>query len=481
MHDIVLVEPAIDERQLPNLGLAAINSYLRLRGFDSVQIDLPKINDYAGKTKVFGISVWDHSYLSARQVTHSIKRHYPDSTVIWGGWAAMAMPEWMLENNPAADVVVLQDGERRVEQLLEHYRNGAPEGGLEKIDGLAYRRADGSVIRQPVTTYFDLDQLPVPKGDDHLSVRRADGQGILYVELARGCYGSCAYCQHIIKMRFRDPIKVASEIEFWRAQGHQEFYIGNDNSIANVKLLEALVDELERRKVDVRVWLTGRPNDVLKGLHVVERIFRSEYVRPASIEMGIESNSRAMLLKLRRGLTPEINRKAMDALMRLRAEYAPEVKINANMILFPHWEMALEDFAANVQFIGDYESSRSTMSLQLYGVPGTPLWTEMTAKGFQPEGKFGRRITDYPFDDPEVERLFDALIRWPREQMQKNPFAPNLQYFHFQYAIHDRVMEWYRSGDVLSAARAFIASEGRERPSAPPAEPAAPSAAEQAV
>jgi hypothetical protein len=464
MHDIVLVDPVpiFDERHLPNLGLAAINSYLLVRGFDSVQIEMPKIMEYVDHAEVFGISVWDHNYLAARQLAHALRRHKPSATIIWGGWAAMATPEWMLEHNPAVDIVVLQDGERRVEQLIEHTRH--PEGpGLAAIDGIVYRDGEGRAIRQPVTQYFDLDELPVPKGDDHTRVRRRDGQGIAYVELARGCYGRCAYCQHVTKMRFRDPVKVAAEIEFWRANGCEEFYIGNDNSIANVRLLEALLDELERRQVRIRVWLTGRPNDVLKGLHVVERIFRSEYVRPQAIEMGIESNSLAMLQKLQRGLTPEMNRKAMDALMRLREAHSPGTKINANMILFPHWDMALNDFVENVRFIGDYGCSRDTMSLQLYGVPGTPLWDEMLARGFASTGPQGRRVTDYPFSDPEVERLFEALIRTPRQRLLKNPFQTPVQHYHFQYEIHDQVMGFYRTGDIRSAALAFM--EAAEDPS----------------
>ncbi len=453
MHDIVLIDPSVDERKLPNLGLAAISSYLQIRGYDAVQVPLQDVNNYADHS-VFGVSVWDHTYATARMLTQSIKRVKPDATVIWGGWAAMAMPEWMLENNPAADVIVLQDGERRVERLIDHFRDPASSPGLQSIDGIVHR-GSGVVVRQPVTSYFDLDQLPVPKDGDYGRVTRNDGKGVVYVELARGCYGSCAYCQHITKMRFRDPIKVAAEIEFWHRNGHDEFYIGNDNSIANVKLLDALIAELERRRVRIRVWLTGRPNDVLKGMHVIERVFTSEHVRPQSIEMGIEANSASMLVKLRRGLTPEVNRKAMDALFRLREAHAPEAGINANIILFPHWEMTIEDFAANVRFLGDYRCSRDTMSLQLYGVPGTPLWDEMMAKGFAPGARHGRRVTDYPFDDPEVEQLFDLLIRQPRARLESNPFAHPMAHYQFQYAIHDQVTEFYRTGDIVGAAREF--------------------------
>jgi hypothetical protein len=201
--------------------------------------------------------------------------------------------------------------------------------------------------------------------------------------------------------------------------------------------------------------VTGRPNDVLKGLHVIEKIFKSDIIDLFAIEMGIESNSQRALDLLSRGLTPEINRKAMDALVNLKTRYSPETVINANIILFPHWDMGIDDFVENIRFIGDYQCSRETMSLRLYGVAGTPLWEDMIANGFETNKGLGQRITEYPFTDDAVERLFQKLIRDPLKRTKI--FTPG-QYYAFQYQIHDTVLDFYRSDNIKQSVMEFISA-----------------------
>jgi hypothetical protein len=188
---------------------------------------------------------------------------------------------------------------------------------------------------------------------------------------------------------------------------------------------------------------------------VVEKIFKSDIIDLFAIEMGIESNSQRALDLLSRGLTPAINGKAMDALVDFKTRYSPETEINANIILFPHWNMEIDDFVENVRFIGDYQCSKETMSLKLYGVAGTPLWEDMVADGFKPNMQLGQRITEYPFTDPDVEQLFHKLVRNPMKQA--NIMTPG-QYYAFQYEVHDKVLELYRSEDIKQAVKDFISA-----------------------
>jgi hypothetical protein len=455
-YDLVLIDPVslFDQRRLPNLGLVAIDSYLGLRGFETALIEMGGLRDYLDSSDVFGVSVWDHSYGAAVRITRAIRKRRPDAVVIWGGWAAMARPEQVLRDNPGVDYVILQDGERRMELLL---RSQVDPARFDDLDGIAYRREDGAIELRPARERFDPDLLPVPRPGDEMRHRRHDGNGIVYVELARGCYGRCSYCQHLSKMRFRDPGKVAEEIAFWYGLGNRHFYIGNDNSIAKVTHLERLVDALEQRRLDgIRIWLTGRPNDVLKGLPVIERVFASPQIGLHAVEMGIESDSAAMLKRLRRGLTPEINRRAMDALFALRERYSPDTQINANIILFPHWEMTIDDFVDNVRFIGDYGCSRDTFSLQLYGVAGTPLWDEMSARGFLGNDAMSQRITSYPYDDPDVERLFARLVREPLETLLRSGLNTPGRMYRFQHRVHDKIMDFLRTGNIREAVMDFI-------------------------
>jgi radical SAM superfamily enzyme YgiQ (UPF0313 family) len=272
IYDVILVDPVsqvFDQRKLPNLGLASIDSYVRQQGYRCKFIDLSEITEYIDKSDVFGISVWDHTYLTARTLT----RHLQNKMVVWGGWAVMSRPEFILQENTGVDYAILQDGEHRLLKLLESRQT--PDI-FDTIDGIAYRNPDGEVVIRPPKTFFNLDELPVPNEDTQELPRRVDRAGTVYIELARGCYGRCAYCQHILKMRFREATKVAAEIQYWHDRGYTHFYIGNDNSLAKTKLIEELVQELETRKLRIKIMVTGRPNDVLKGLHVIEKVFKSD-------------------------------------------------------------------------------------------------------------------------------------------------------------------------------------------------------------
>lgn len=451
-YDVILVNPSsvlFDNRAIPNVGLTAIDAYLNHKGYRCRVVDLHELGSFVDKATVFGFSVWDHTY----QVACRLLPKLQGKTIIWGGWAVNSRPEFILSENPDVDYAVIQDGEHRILALLESFKDPTRFPG---IDGIAYREPGGGItVRQP-TGYFDLNELPTPDASTAVPPHRADRSGIVYVELARGCYGRCAYCQHVIKMRFRDAAKVAQELEYFRARGYRRFYIGNDNTVAKVKLLEQLVDELEERKLDVEIMVTGRPNDVLKGRHVIERIFKSGTLDLFAIEMGIESNSARMLELLQRGLTPETNHKAMKFLVGLKKKYSPHTTINANIILFTHWDMGIEDFVDNVRFLGDYDCSRETMSLRLYGVAGTPIWDAMHAQGFEANPGLAQRITEYPFSDPRVERLYEMLVREPlREFKKNNTFTPST-YYTFQYQVHDKVMQFYAADDVHAAVMEFI-------------------------
>lgn len=455
-YSAILVEPVanlLTRGNLPNLGLAAIDAYLNHKGYKCKVIDSPDIDKYIDKSNVFGVSVLDDRYAAAQELTRSIK----DKTVVWGGWAVMTRPDFILRENPEVDYVILQDGEKRMLKLLESMKK--PEI-FDTIDGIAYRDKNSEIIVRSPKEFFNMDEIPVPDNNTMEMPRRVNVAGIVHIELARGCYAHCAYCQHIRKMRFRSAKKVAGEIQYWYERGYKHFYIGNDNSMAKTELLREFVEELEERELRVKIKLTGRPNDVLKSLHIIEKIFKSDIVKSSAIEMGIESNSQRMLDLLSRGLTPEINRKAMDAISDLKEKYSPETIIYADIILFSHWDMTIDDFVENVRFIGHYRCSRDTLSLRVYGSMGTPLWEDMRSNGFNTKRGLGQRIVEYPFNDDKVESLYDKLVRIPliEETKNKNFHAPDF-HINFQHKVHDTILEFYHSNNIKQAVINFINKE----------------------
>jgi tRNA A37 methylthiotransferase MiaB len=452
-YDIVLINPGTvpgHPHLAANVGLAALEAFLRQHGLRCRTIADAEVAQYLTCADVFGISVMDHTYARARSVTQRLAQ--AAKTVVWGGWTATALPEYILAQIPGVTYVILREGEQRLLWLLEALKQ--PDL-FDRIDGIAYRTAAGQIEVRPPRGFLNLDDLPIP-------TELATLNQLVFVELARGCYGGCRYCQEVRAMRFKSAARALAEIQHWYDRGYRYFYWGNANSLANGALLAELTRALEARDLRIRIFLTGRPTDVVRHAAVLEIMFRSPILRIHSIEVGVEANTQALLDLLGRRATPAINRQALETLLRLRDTHSPDTRIHANMILFSHVDMTLADFVENVRFIGEYQCSREVMGLQLYGVAGTPLWADMRARGFPAQADRGLQIAEYPFTDPLVKRVFEKLVAAPLRQLRRNPGFSLADQANFQQQCHDRLLHWYQAPDIMARALDFIESETEE-------------------
>lgn len=439
--DIILVH--IDSWMQSNSGLAILDPYLKQHGVNSLIVSGSELDRYIDKADVFGFSVLNYLYRTAQELT----RRVAHKAVIWGGWSPTSDPELMLRENPGVDYVILREGEQRLLHLLRSFTQ--PEL-FDQIDGIAYRDHHDAIIVRPPVEFVDLNELPRPN-------KLATVQEVVFIELARGCYGRCYYCQDVATMRFKRAQNAADEIQAWHDEGYEIFHLGNANSAANGRLLQELFSELEARKLRVRISIVGRPEDFLRNANAIERLFQSEIIRPCAVELGIEANSQRALDLLGRRTTPEKNARALAMLLQLREKCAPDVKILAYMILFPHYDMTLEDFVANVTFIGQYQCSQDVISLYLIGLRNTQIWHEMQSRGLVDHSKERLQILRYPFTDPVVDALCRKLVRIPQkrwfEQQKLHTQIGNLE---FQAQIYKKILEFYHSGNIMESVIEFI-------------------------
>ncbi len=441
--DIILIH--IDTWMSCSNALAVMDAVLKQHGIKSLIIKSSELDKYIDQAGIFGISVMDHTYSEAKKIT----RRLHDKTVVWGGWTPSALPAFVLSENPDVDYVVLQEGEKRLVELIRSFKH---PGMLKKIEGIAYRNEKNEITVCPPVEFVDMNTLPVP--DD-----LACCDDTVYIELSRGCYGKCRYCQEIHRMRFKNPLRCADEIEYWYKKGMTLFYLGNANSLANGPLLRKLIDELEARELSIDLCLVGRPEDVLRNCSILERIFRSPVVRLYLVEVGVEANSQRVLDLLGRGTTPEINTKAVTTLLGLKAAYSPQTRVSANMILFSHYEMTLEDFVENVRFIGDHGASKEVTSLSLSGLAGTPVWEDMQRKGFKPDPARGLQINHYPFADKTVNHLYQIFLSFQKRQYLKKKGPVTFQdYKAVQQRIYETILDFHTSGNIRERIMTFIYS-----------------------
>ena len=441
--DIILIN--IKSWISTNCGLAIIDPFLRLHGMKSKVISSTEIEKYLDKSDVFGLSVLDHTYEDAKKLTHQLQ----DKTVIWGGWTSTALPEYILNENPGVDYIILREGENRLLNLLKSFKH---PGMFDSIDGIAYRDDRNKVIIRPPKEYVDMDKLPI-------SNDLATLNDFVFIELSRGCYGGCHYCQEVSKMRFKSAHKTAEDIRYWYAKGYRTFHLGNANSLANGPLLDELVTELETTGFSINLRLVGRPEDVLRNRDIIYRIFQSSTIHLLAITFGIEGNTQHALDLIGRRSTPEMNRKAISSLVSMREKFSTNTIIQANMIPFTHFDMTFDDLVENIRFIGDFGCSRDTITPQLHGLANTPIWTEMTAQGFKQSKKLGLRIFNYTYSDKIVDRIYKKLVHELIRTVSHSNVT-DLARISLTQQLHDKFIEFYLTGNIKNAVMDFLKQTG---------------------
>jgi anaerobic magnesium-protoporphyrin IX monomethyl ester cyclase len=103
---------------------------------------------------VIGVSTTGMTLRFDLELAHLARRLAPNALLVAGGMEATFRPELMFELGPF-DRVVLGEGERPLLELASRLSRQQPLGGIQ---GMAERRADGTVLRLPQPA-LDHDQL----------------------------------------------------------------------------------------------------------------------------------------------------------------------------------------------------------------------------------------------------------------------------------------------------------------------------------
>jgi radical SAM superfamily enzyme YgiQ (UPF0313 family) len=195
-----------------------------------------KIED--SNADVFGISSSFTPYHEeALKIAQMIKEWDRRKIVVMGGSHVSCDPEGVLKN-PFVDYAILGEGESRFPLLLEQVEKGRLKG-LEKIDGIVYRKR-GEIYINPLKDFIqDLDALPHPAREllelDRYRMKKKRSTVIL---TSRGCPHRCAYCStHLVmgdNFRARSPEGILREmVECRKRYGIQIFDIEDDNFTFN--------------------------------------------------------------------------------------------------------------------------------------------------------------------------------------------------------------------------------------------------------
>jgi len=237
MMKILLIYPYCLEERLseedvgvPPIGLYYVGAVLKENHYDCEILNWYSINRTPGLIKeiliekrpdVIGLSVFHANRWGAIEIARIARQVDPSITIVFGGIGATFLWDHFLTHFREIDFCVLGEGEYTFLNLIRLIGKG-DQTGIEKIEGIAFRRNSKIVRTESVTAIENLNELPVP----------AKYFRYQHVTSTRGCPGKCSFCGsprfwgH--KVRFHSPEYFVDQLKILYKKGITFFYFSDD-------------------------------------------------------------------------------------------------------------------------------------------------------------------------------------------------------------------------------------------------------------
>ncbi|MEI3317803.1 B12-binding domain-containing radical SAM protein [Eubacterium ramulus] len=142
-----------------NLAVYSLQAYAEAQGHKieraeytiNNQLDdiLEKIYCQKPDVLIFSCYIWNIEYV--RELAAEFHKLRPEVPIWVGGPEVSFETEHFLKENPAITGIMMGEGERTLTELCTSFEQ---ESSLEKIDGISYRRGDGTVAVNPCAACF---------------------------------------------------------------------------------------------------------------------------------------------------------------------------------------------------------------------------------------------------------------------------------------------------------------------------------------
>jgi anaerobic magnesium-protoporphyrin IX monomethyl ester cyclase len=324
-----------------NLGIASIASVLKFRNYNVgiYNADYYDSDDYLSQEEIYnnyenylniinnanhplwkevaekiiewnpdylGISINTANYPVAKIVSKKLKQLKPSLVIVLGGVHATLAFENLIRET-WFDLLIRGEGEFAFLELV----NGVP---LEKIGGLSYRDKSGNPVHNIARSPIDpLDILPFPSRE--LYITPTHNMDLGQIITSRGCPFKCTYCASSAlwrdsKVRYRSVHDVVTELEFISKKYQSSLiYISDDTFTLKKNRTIELCDEIMRRNLNI-TWKCDTRADCLDNMIVG----KMKMAGCELLKIGVESGSKRILKQIKKGVTKDKIRKAIEAI-----------------------------------------------------------------------------------------------------------------------------------------------------------------------
>jgi radical SAM superfamily enzyme YgiQ (UPF0313 family) len=316
----LLINPyyPISETPSPPLGLAYLGSALEAAGVEIKILDLvvypysrkileSLLKDF--KPQMVGITAVTMTFDNAIGVIKDIRAIDPNVLTVMGGPHVTFCAPDTLEEYPELDVIVLGEGETTIVELAQAADRRQQ---WDDINGIVFRK--GSDICHTAAREFvqDLNTLPAP-ARHLLALGRYRALGMpISMTTSRGCPFKCIFCvgRKMVgaKVRYRNPVEVADELEYLGTLKFNQINIADDLFTANKNHCLAVCDEIIKRGLTIKWTSFARVDTVSEEL-----LKRMKAAGCSAVSFGIESANPDILKTIKKGITLQQVVEAVDA------------------------------------------------------------------------------------------------------------------------------------------------------------------------
>jgi len=277
---------------------------------------------------LLGLSVCFSQLIPSLYAARKIKKTYPDLPILFGGSTCTpAVSTSLLHTFPYIDYILTGEGEQPL-AALAHYLDG--QASFPKKNILRREQGIGAPFSLENYETQKLTELPTPDYDDYfqeLAVQHDSFIPELPIEFSRGCWwNKCTFCNLNLQWcgyRCKNHEKMLAEVQILSDRYHCLDFFFTDNALPP-KEAKQFFKKTARQPVDHHFFAEIRAP---KSSPECE-IYRQGGLK--SIQVGIESLSDSLLLRMKKGTS------VMDNIAAMKFSLASNIRLDGNLIVeFP--------------------------------------------------------------------------------------------------------------------------------------------------
>jgi len=413
----------LDKGRLP-LGLAYIGAVVRKKHeIEVLDINLHRMSEdevkhnlekLLPKTDVVLSGGLSNDYKYIKWLCKVIKSIKKDVKIILGGIVVTYSPELVIMNFDC-DVVVIGEGEKTIEELLDFIEKGKD---INDVNGIGYKKYGEIIITEPRERITDLDSIPFPAwelfSDDYLDKFEVASGSRKNMNLytVRGCPYRCKFCTRMYdrKIIVRSPENVIAEIkELKRKYGVTYISFGDNLFSINYPYIKRFCELLKKENLGIEWNCSIRVNNATDNF--IKKLKEGGCIL---VNFGIESGCQRILDNMQKDQTIKQIVNAIRVLRKNKMNFVANF-----MIGYPGEDK--ESIEETTKFRVKYNLLGGIGFVTAY--PGSELYEEAKSKGLiKDEDKYLDSLSYHiryqvplinftNFSDEELMKLRDESLK----------------------------------------------------------------------